>query len=168
MDRSPSRQHRPNRWSPRNVIVARYALEATARYSTVRVARPTATGKTPVAAGSRVPAWPTRRSSTIRRTRGHHVMTGPARRLVDHDIAVPNCLASVFAHQAGARIRRCRCYDAISATRWTNCSRSASPPTIVQPAARGCPPPPNSAAIAATSTSGNMLRMLTRQPVSLE
>ena len=42
--------------------VARYSFRPPAANSTARVARPRNTGSTPVAMGSRVPAWPTRRS----------------------------------------------------------------------------------------------------------
>ena len=47
---------------------ATYSLRDSAANSTARVARPTKTGSTPVAMGSRVPAWPTRRSRRMPRT----------------------------------------------------------------------------------------------------
>ena len=45
-----------------------YSLSPVSANSTARVARPTNTGRTPVAIGSSVPAWPTRRSFKIPRS----------------------------------------------------------------------------------------------------
>ena len=45
-----------------------YSLSAWVRNWAIRVARPTHRGSTPVAWGSRVPVWPTRRTPRILRT----------------------------------------------------------------------------------------------------
>ena len=50
---------------------ARYSFSPSLANSTARVARPTNTGSTPVAMGSRVPAWPMRRSPSTRRSFAH-------------------------------------------------------------------------------------------------
>ena len=53
---------------------ARYSFSPSAAYCTARVARPTNTGSTPVAMGSRVPPWPTRRSWRMPRSLAHTSM----------------------------------------------------------------------------------------------
>src|SRR5580765_2593800 len=50
-------------------MTASYDLSLPLRNCARRVARPTTSGRTPVAAGSSVPVWPTRRSRRARRTR---------------------------------------------------------------------------------------------------
>ena len=79
-------------------------------YSTMRVARPMKTGSTPMAKGSSVPPWPTRRTPVSRRTSVDDVVRGRAGRLGDDEDAVDaGPVVAPACHQRAGSSSRRRC-----------------------------------------------------------
>ena len=108
---------------PRTMSVV-YVLGSTVRKRIRRVTRPRPTSNTPVASGSRVPAWPTRRCPKMPPAARHDVVRGPAGRLVDDHQAVD-------AHVAGgSALRSCVGVGA-------SCSPRSSSSTLVPAAIAG-------------------------------
>ena len=86
-------------------ISARYSFSDSLANSTARVARPMNTGSTPVAMGSRVPAWPTRFSWKIPRSLAHTSMEVQSRGL--SMMMIPfGIRRSLPVRQASALLRR--------------------------------------------------------------
>ena len=134
-----------------NTTRPRYDLPASWRNRRSRVARPRPTSSTPVASGSSVPAWPTRRCAVDPAQLGDDVVRRPARRLVDDDEPVLHRPALTESWRSE------RVADARDDGRRGRASDS-------KPAANRCPPPPWAAAIARTSTSPSERRLTRTLP----
>ena len=79
----PRRTRRASRWPCRARSRPCRSWPARPRKRSSRVTLPTPSSSTPVASGSSVPEWPTLRVPSSAAGLGHHVVAGPAGRLVD-------------------------------------------------------------------------------------